>query len=72
MSREVGCSSGPSPGCNQLPPGVAGCARLGERLARTPRTERDLAWYVMADHVGDFSALVAARLRATGAASTQR
>jgi hypothetical protein len=52
-----------------MPPRVADCARLGERLARTPRAERDLAWYVMAEHVGDLTALASARLRTIEAPS---
>ena len=65
MSRDVGRSSGPSRGAGAAPPEVAECARLGERLCRTPRAERDLAWYVMAEHVGDLGALASAQLRAT-------
>ena len=64
MSRDVGRSSDCSRGFGDLPPGVAQCAQTGERLSRTPRAERDLAWHVMAYHVGDLGALASARLRA--------
>jgi hypothetical protein len=43
---------------------VAQCERLGARLSRASDSERDLAWHVMANHVGDLSALVSARLSA--------
>jgi hypothetical protein len=36
---------------------------VGEHLSRASRDERDLAWHVMAYHVGDLGALVSARLR---------
>jgi hypothetical protein len=64
MSRDSGRSSSPDRGLGGLPPEVAHCAHVGERLSRTPRAERDLAWYVMAYQVGDLTALVSARLRA--------
>jgi hypothetical protein len=65
MSRDSGRSSGPGRGLEGLSPEVAHCAQVGEQLSRTPRAERDLAWYLMAYHVGDLSALASARLRAS-------
>ncbi|HTU27908.1 MAG TPA: hypothetical protein VMF07_00910 [Solirubrobacteraceae bacterium] len=63
MTRDSGRSSGPGRGLGGLSPEVAHCAEVGERLSRTPRAERDLAWHVMAYQVGDLGALAAARLR---------
>lgn len=52
-------------------PGKAGSAgsvqtlmRQGETLARAPRLQRDIRWHVAAALIGDFPALVAARIRA--------
>jgi hypothetical protein len=64
VSRDSGRSPGPGRGLEGLSPEVAHCAEVGEHLSRTPRAERDLAWYVMAYQVGDLTALVSARLRA--------
>lgn len=64
MSRDAHRSPGPNRRAGELPPGVAQCERLGARLSRASESERDLAWHVMAYHVGDFSALVSARLSA--------
>jgi hypothetical protein len=64
MSRDSGRSPGPGRGLEGLPPEVAHCAEVGERLSRTPPAERDLTWHVMAYQVGDMTALVSARLRA--------
>jgi hypothetical protein len=50
-------------GFTGLPSEVADCARLGSRLSRTPLTERDLRWHILAHHVGDLGALASARLR---------
>ncbi|HLI59809.1 MAG TPA: hypothetical protein VKV21_09120 [Solirubrobacteraceae bacterium] len=66
MSREIGRSSGGGD-AGALPVALAECAELAERLSRTPRAERDLAWHVKAGYVGDLTALVAARLRALDA-----
>lgn len=63
MSCDAGRSYGPSRGPAGLSAEVAHCARVGERLSRASRDERDLAWHVMAYHVGDLGALVSARLR---------
>lgn len=63
MSRDAGRSSVPSRSLGDVSPEVARCARVGERLSRARGDERDLAWYVMAYHVGDLGALVSARLR---------
>lgn len=63
MSRDPHCPPHRSDGSGDLPPGVGECASLGERLSRTPLAERDLAWHIMAYHVGDLGALASARLR---------
>jgi hypothetical protein len=64
MSRDSGRSSDPGRGLGGLSPEVAHCAQVAERLSRTPRGERDLAWHVLAYQIGDMAPLVSARLRA--------
>jgi hypothetical protein len=72
MSRDAGCPSDPDRGHEGRSQVVEHCARVGEQLSRASDRDRDLAWHVMAYHVGDLSALVSARLEASGAGQPGR